>query len=104
LANIAGPQGDTPLSTNLNSVDASQSIFVGALDTSLAPPQTFSKEMIVKISIEIAGEPFFTTVAFNYDTASARLVGLGVVQPSGANLEIPLEYSVLSSGILLAQY
>jgi len=98
LANIAGPQGDTPLSTNLNSVDASQSIFVGALDTSLAPPQTFSKEMIVKISIEIAGEPFFTTVAFNYDTASARLVGLGVVQPSGANLEIPLEYSVLSSG------
>jgi len=98
LANIAGPQGDTPLSTNLNSVDASQSIFVGALDTSLAPPQTFSKEMIVKISIEIAGEPFFTTVAFNYDTASARLVGLGVVQPSGANLEIPFEYSVLSSG------
>ena len=54
--------------------------------------------MIVKVAIEVGGEPFFTTVAFNYDTASARLLGLGVVQTNGANLEIPLEYSVLNSG------
>lgn len=98
IATIAGPNGDTPLNTELNSVDASQSVFIGTLDTSLAPPQTFSKEMIVKVSIEVAGEPFFTTVAFNYDTASARLLGLGVVQVNGANLEIPFEYTVLSNG------
>jgi len=97
-ATIAGPQGDTSLSTDLEAIDASQSIMLGAFDTSLASPQTFSKEMFVKVFVEVGGEPFLTTVAFSYDFASAKLVGIGLAQPNGATLDIPFEYTVFQSG------
>jgi len=95
---ISGLNGDTPLSTELQATDASQKLLTGAFDTSLVPSSVFSEEMIIKLSISVGGEPFFTTVSFNYTVASAKLVGLGIVKPNGANLEIPLEYSVFNSG------
>ena len=97
-ATVAGPQGDTSLVTDLEAVDASQSVMLGALDTSLISSQALSKEMLVKVFIEVGGEPFLTTVAFNYDSASAQLVGIGLTQPNGATLDIPFEYTVFQSG------
>ena len=95
---LSGTKGDTPLTIQLQAIDSSQSILTGAFDTSLAPPSVFSQEMIVKLTLRIGGEPFLTTVGFNYTSASARLVGLGLVKPNGANLEIPLEYTVFNEG------
>ncbi len=95
---ISGPQGDTSLTDNLEAVGSTQSVFTGSFDTSLTSNENFSTEMFVKILIEVGGEPFFTTVAFNYATTSAQLVGLGLTQPRGANLEIPFEYTVFQSG------
>ena len=97
-ATISGPQGDTPLEQDLRATDASQSLFIGSFDTSLASNEQFSKEMFVKVLVRVDGEPFLTTVSFSYDKASAQLEGLGVAQPRGANLEVPLEYSVFISG------
>jgi len=97
-ATVSGPQGDTSLKTDLEAVNANQSLLIGALDTSLVSQQSFSKEMIIKVLIDIGGEPFFTTVSFSYSEASAQLSGLGVVQPNGANLEIPFEYNVFIGG------
>ena len=95
---IAGPQGNTPLNSELQATDASQQLLVTSFDTSLAPPNSLSTEMIVKIEANIGGETFFTTVSFNYSNASAQLSGLGLVQPNGANLDIPLQYNVFISG------
>ena len=97
-ATISGPQGDTPLEQDLRATDASQSLFIGSFDTSLASNEQFSKEMFVKVLVRVDGEPFLTTVSFSYDKASAQLEGVGVAQPRGANLEVPLEYSVFISG------
>ena len=65
-ATVSGPQGDTSLKADLEAVNANQSLLIGALDTSLVSQQLFSKEMIVKVLIDIGGEPFFTTVSFSY--------------------------------------
>ena len=97
-ATIASQQGNTSLVTDLEAIDSSQSVLLGALNTSLTSSQFFSKEMFVKVFVEVDGEPFLTTVAFSYDTASAQLVGLGLVQPNGATLDIPFEYTVFQSG------
>lgn len=97
-ATIASQQGNTSLVIDLEAIDSSQSVLLGALNTSLTSSQFFSKEMFVKVFVEVDGEPFLTTVAFSYDTASAQLVGLGLVQPNGATLDIPFEYTVFQSG------
>jgi len=95
---ISGSNGDTPLKAELQATDSSQLLLIGSFDTSLVPANVFSEEMIVKLSVSVGDEPFFTTVSFNYTAASAKLVGLGLVKPNGANLEIPLEYSVFIDG------
>jgi len=97
-ATISGPQGDTSLKTSLRPTDASQALLIGSFDTSVASPNTFSNEMVVKVALDVGGEPFFTTVSFNYNNASAQLSGLGFVQPNGPNLDIPLEYTVFIGG------
>ena len=98
MATVVSEKGDTSLEIDLEAVGTNQSVMLGAFDTSLASPQSFSKEMFVKVFVEVDGEPFLTTVAFSYDVASARLVGLGLVQPNGATLDIPFEYTVFQSG------
>lgn len=95
---LAGSSGDTSLETDLIANDASQTNFTGVFDTTIAPPNTFSTEMIVKLLVGVDGEAFFTTVAFRYNVASARLTSLGFVRANGPNMDIPLEYSVFTSG------
>lgn len=98
VAVLAGSSGDTSLETDLIANDASQTNFTGVFDTTIAPPNTFSTEMIVKLLVGVDGEAFFTTVAFRYNVASARLTSLGFVRANGPNMDIPLEYSVFTSG------
>ena len=95
---VASAQGDTPLETQLDAINDSQSVLIGAFDTSVVPAQSLSSEMFVKVFIEVGGEPFLTTVAFNYAIAAAQLQGIGVAQPNGATLDIPLEFTVFQNG------
>lgn len=97
-ASIAGQQGDAPSSIRLEPIDESQTEFFAQLDTQLVPPALFSTEMLLKVLVSVDDEPFFTTVGFRYSHAVAQLVGLGQAYPSGAELDIPLEFSVFQAG------
>lgn len=97
-ASIAGSKGDTGLNAQLQARNGNRYVLTSSFDTSLAAPNSLSTEMIAKVLIDVGGEPFFTTVGFNYNSASAQLNGLGLVKPNGPNLEIPLQYSVFVSG------
>lgn len=97
-ATISGAEGDTGLTSELQASGATQRLLTTSFDTSIAPPNTLLTEMIIKVEADIGGQPFFTTVSFNYSNASAQLTGLGLVQPNGPNLDIPLEYNVFIRG------
>ena len=95
-ASIASAKGETGLESELQ--NQTQNVLIASFETAFAKPNTLTTEMLIRLNIDVGGEPFFTTVGFNYNAASAQLNGLGIVRPNGANLEIPLEYSVFVSG------
>ncbi len=73
-------------------------LFEGSVDTSTISDSSFTPEMLFKALIKVDGEEFFITQGFRYFQASAEVVGIGRVEVSGANLDIPVELDVEESG------
>lgn len=95
---ISGAQGDTPLAGDLNPSDESLASFTGAFDLQVVPSSLLSSEMLLKILVTVDERQLFTTVGFRYAAASATLVGVPYQRQEGAYLNIPLQYSVNTSG------
>jgi hypothetical protein len=93
-----GDRNKTLTPININPVGASNTKFLGILDTSLLANDTFAQEMLIEITVHIDNEPLFTTLSFRYNEASAKIIGTGDARPNGPNLDIPLKVDVAQKG------
>ncbi|MBL4673403.1 MAG: hypothetical protein JKX81_14185 [Arenicella sp.] len=98
VATLSGPNGDTPLSATMNPSDPTLTAFTTSFDTSIAPPALMSAEMLMKITVTVDDQQFFTTVGFRYALASAQLISISPVRQNAAELIIPLHYNVFQDG------
>jgi len=95
---IAGALGDVPIDLAFQAVDRNLTEFRASFDSKLAPANSLTPEMLVKLEVNIDGRALFTTVAFKYAQASAQIVGVQNVQAIGPNLVIPLQLNVFKNG------
>lgn len=95
---LSGGNGDLPIEGVFDPSDRSLTQFVAAFDTKLAPPNSLTPEMLVKLNVTVGDRPLFTTVAFRYAVASAQIVGVQQVRTEGPNLVMPLQLNVFQSG------
>lgn len=98
VATISGQRGDTPLSSMMDPSDKTLTEFTTSFDTSIAPRDVMSPEMLMKITVTVGDQQLFTTVGFRYALASAQLSSISLVRQNGADLIIPLQYNVFQDG------
>ena len=95
---ISGFNGDLPIEGVFSPSDPSLTVFNAVFDTTLAPSNLLTQEMLVKLNVTVGDRSLFTTVAFNYAIASAQIIGIQQVYVDGPNLRIPLQLNVFQSG------
>jgi len=95
---LSGARGDLPQAIEFGATDKSLTAFTASFDSKLVPPNLMSNEMLLKLSVEVGGQQFFTTVGFRYAVAAADVVGIPYVRVEGPNLLIPLQYNVFQAG------
>ena len=95
---LSGRNGDLPIEGVFSPRDESLSEFNAVFDTTIAPSNLLTQEMLVKVNVNVGGRNLFTTVAFSYAIASAQVVGVQQVRVDGPNLVIPLQLNVYQNG------
>ncbi len=95
---LSGARGDLPNPISFDLSTSEANTFYGRFDTQLAAPELLSDEMLLKLSVTVGSRDLFTTVALRYSNPSAQIIGLGLSQPQGAELVIPVQLNVFEPG------
>lgn len=97
-ASISGANGVLPNQLDFRPSNESLTEFRASFDTSDAPKNLMSDEMLAIVNVNIGDRSLKTTVLFQYATASAHVNGLGASQVQGPNLAIPVQLNVYQDG------